>query len=55
MPYIRVNGARLFYEEHGKGEEAILFSHGLLMSGDMFRHQVEALIGQLVGKEQDDA
>lgn len=43
MPFIRVNGARLFYEEQGKGEEAILFSHGLLMSGDMFHHQVEAL------------
>lgn len=43
MPYIRINGARLYYEEIGSGPETIVFSHGLLMSGELFRHQVEAL------------
>jgi 3-oxoadipate enol-lactonase len=30
MPIIRVNGAALYYEEHGTGPETIIFAHGLL-------------------------
>ena len=43
MPSLTVNGAQIYYEEHGSGPETIVFSHGLLMSGDMFARQVESL------------
>lgn len=43
MPEVMVNGARIHYEERGQGPEAILFSHGLLWSGRMFRAQMAAL------------
>ncbi|MBF6592693.1 MAG: alpha/beta hydrolase [Ktedonobacterales bacterium] len=43
MPTSIVNGARLYYEEHGAGPETILFAHGLLWSGRMFDAQVAAL------------
>lgn len=43
MPHIKINGADIYYEEHGSGEETVVFSHGLLMSGDMFAEQVRAL------------
>ncbi len=43
MPYLTIRQARIHYEESGSGPETIVFSHGLLMSGDMFRDQVEAL------------
>jgi 3-oxoadipate enol-lactonase len=43
MPNINVNGAALYYEEHGGGAEAIVFAHGLLWSGRIFRDQVSAL------------
>jgi 3-oxoadipate enol-lactonase len=43
MPHIKVNGAQLYYEQHGAGPETILFAHGLLMSGRMFDSQVDAL------------
>jgi pimeloyl-ACP methyl ester carboxylesterase len=46
MPYKRINGANLYYEETGTGPETIVFSHGLLMSGDMFAGQVKALSGR---------
>jgi pimeloyl-ACP methyl ester carboxylesterase len=42
MPHIDINGARLYYEETGSGPETIVFSHGLLMSADMFADQVAA-------------
>jgi pimeloyl-ACP methyl ester carboxylesterase len=42
MPYETINGARLYYEEAGSGPETLVFSHGLLMSGDMFADQVRA-------------
>jgi pimeloyl-ACP methyl ester carboxylesterase len=42
MPSLEINGARIHYEESGSGAETIVFSHGLLMSGDMFREQVRA-------------
>ncbi len=40
MPYISVNGVRLHYTVSGQGQETIVFSHGLLMSGRMFDAQV---------------
>ena len=43
MPSIRVNGAWLYYEEHGSGAETVVFAHGLLWSGRMFDAQVLAL------------
>ena len=43
MPSIRVNGAEIHYDESGSGPETIVFSHGLLMSGEMFADQVQAL------------
>ncbi|MDX1460600.1 MAG: alpha/beta fold hydrolase [Xanthomonadales bacterium] len=43
MPFVTVNGVRLHYRESGHGQETIVFSHGLLMSGDMFARQVHAL------------
>jgi len=46
MPMLRVNGATLWYEEHGAGAETIVFAHGLLWSGRMFDAQVAALQGR---------
>ncbi|MCA9023779.1 MAG: alpha/beta hydrolase [Planctomycetaceae bacterium] len=43
MPVLKVNGAELYYEEHGSGAETIVFAHGLLWSGLMFEKQVAAL------------
>lgn len=43
MPHIHVNGANLWYEEHGAGPETVVFAHGLLWSGRMFDAQVAAL------------
>lgn len=43
MPRISVNGAEIYYEEHGSGAETIVFSHGLLWSGRMFDKQVAVL------------
>ena len=42
MPVMAINGARIYYEESGSGPETIVFSHGLLMSGEMFSEQVKA-------------
>lgn len=46
MPTLSVNGTELYYEESGCGEETIIFSHGLLLSGAMFSEQVTALSGR---------
>jgi pimeloyl-ACP methyl ester carboxylesterase len=43
MPTCVINGANIHYEESGSGPETIIFSHGLLMSGEMFRDQMQAL------------
>jgi len=43
MPHLEVNGARLHYEDTGAGDETIVFAHGLLWSGAMYRFQVDAL------------
>jgi pimeloyl-ACP methyl ester carboxylesterase len=46
MPHIQINGADLYYEEHGAGHATIVFAHGLLWSGHMFCDQVAALKDQ---------
>ena len=46
MPHLNVNGANIYYEEHGSGSETILFSHGFLWSGHMYHNQIAALKGQ---------
>jgi pimeloyl-ACP methyl ester carboxylesterase len=43
MPHVDVNGQRLFYEDSGEGQTAVVFSHGYLMDHSMFDAQVEAL------------
>jgi pimeloyl-ACP methyl ester carboxylesterase len=43
MPRVRVNGAELHYASTGSGPETVVFSHGLLLSGEMFREQVRHL------------
>lgn len=43
MPFIDVNGTRIHYIDEGDGPETIVFSHGLLFSGQMFRAQIAAL------------
>jgi pimeloyl-ACP methyl ester carboxylesterase len=43
MPLADVNGQRLYYEDSGSGEPAVLFSHGFLMDQSMFDPQVDAL------------
>jgi 3-oxoadipate enol-lactonase len=43
MPTTRVNGVELYYESSGSGAQTVVFSHGLLMSADMFREQVRFL------------
>lgn len=44
MPYLEQGGARLYYEEHGRGP-AVLLTHGFGASAAMWRGQVEALRG----------
>src|SRR5262249_4942203 len=36
VPTAKVKGIELFYKESGRGKEAIVFSHGLLMDHSMF-------------------
>jgi len=49
MPYVRTRLGRWFYEERGassgggRGGDAIVLWHSLLMDGGMWRHQVEPL------------
>jgi len=43
MPHIQINGAKIYYEEHGSGPETIFFSHGLLWSSHMYHNQIAAL------------
>jgi len=45
LPYIQVNNANLYYEEHGSGPETIVFAHGLMWSGLLYEYQVAALKG----------
>jgi 3-oxoadipate enol-lactonase len=43
MPFLDVNGTRLYYEDTQGPGVPIVFSHGLLWSGKMFHKQVAAL------------
>jgi 3-oxoadipate enol-lactonase len=43
MTDIQINGARIHYQIYGDGPDTIVFSHGLLMSGEMFSEQISAL------------
>lgn len=43
MPFLDIRGAKLHYTDAGSGDETIVFSHGLLMSGKMFADQIEVL------------
>jgi pimeloyl-ACP methyl ester carboxylesterase len=43
MPFLTIRGAKIYYEEHGRGTETIVFSHGLLLDGRMFDAQVRRL------------
>ena len=40
MPTVSLNGANIHYTDTGGHGETIVFSHGLLMSGEMFNDQV---------------
>lgn len=42
MPSLTINGTTLHYESTGTGDAPILFLHGLLYSGEMYRAQVKA-------------
>ena len=46
MPFKQINETQIYYEEAGTGPETIVFSHGLLMNGDMFSEQVKAFINR---------
>ncbi|MFN7975448.1 MAG: alpha/beta fold hydrolase [Acidobacteriota bacterium] len=43
MPRIRVNGVEISYEETGRGPQAVVFSHGLLLSTRLWDAQVAEL------------
>ena len=43
MPRLQVDGADLYYEDTGGPGPPVVFAHGLLFSGTLFRFQVEAL------------
>jgi 3-oxoadipate enol-lactonase len=43
MPFARVNGQNLYYEDTGGTRPAVIFSHGLFMDHEMFAPQVAAL------------
>ncbi|HWE23423.1 MAG TPA: alpha/beta fold hydrolase, partial [Myxococcales bacterium] len=45
MPRLKVDGVELHYEDTGGVGPPVVFAHGLLWSGTMFRFQVEALRG----------
>ncbi len=46
MPDAQINGTRLYYEDTGGGGPAVVFSHGLLWSTQMWRFQVAAFKGK---------
>ncbi|MEN8226587.1 MAG: alpha/beta hydrolase [Bacteroidota bacterium] len=43
MPFITVNDVRIYYEEHGQGDETIVFGHSMLFNLRMFDDQVDVL------------
>ena len=46
MAFKEINGAKIYYQESGSGPETMVFSHGLLMSADMFAEQVKSFNGR---------
>jgi 3-oxoadipate enol-lactonase len=46
MPYMEVNGARLFYVDTGGDGPVVMFSHGLLFSTEMYEDQIAQLKGK---------
>lgn len=43
MPFAKINGQNIYFEDSGGDGPALVFSHGLLMDSSMFAPQVEAL------------
>lgn len=41
MPKVKVNNVLIHYQVIGKGKETLLFSHGYLMSNEMFKGQID--------------
>lgn len=41
MPTVNISNCDYYYEIHGSGEETIVLSHGLLLSGKLFEKQVD--------------
>ncbi|CAM3908475.1 alpha/beta fold hydrolase [Alkalicoccus chagannorensis] len=41
MPYLQHQGASLYYEEHGTGNEVMLFTHGASLDHRMWKTQVQ--------------
>lgn len=46
MPFMSINGARLFYEERGAGAQSIVFIHGLMLASESYERQIEAFAGR---------
>lgn len=46
MPHLDVNGVRLHYTDTGASDVAVVFSHGLLFSTEMFEDQIKHLQGE---------
>ncbi len=40
--FVRLDGIRLYYETHGRGQP-VVFVHGLGLTADMWRYQIEAI------------
>ncbi len=43
MPIVNVNNARIYYEEHGEGDETLVFGHSMLFNLRMFDDQIQHL------------
>jgi 3-oxoadipate enol-lactonase len=43
MPFLELNDAKIYYEDHGQGEETIVFAHSMLFNLRMFDDQIEFL------------
>lgn len=43
MPFVKVKGRNIYFEDSGGDGPALIFSHGLLMDSSMFEPQVAAL------------
>jgi len=46
MAHLDLNGVRLHYTDTGVGDVAVVFSHGLLFSTEMFEDQIAHLMGK---------